>query len=225
MKIFAAVLLAVCMSAGAAQAKVMHRLGMHHHRHMRMAACAEGAVKAGCVCKAASGAQAMRKAGHCCHELRGMCTVYYGPAWPGFYNNRWNGGGFGPAIHRPRSDQSGIAGGSKSGGLRRGTRRARAFNYRHHPEVRATDLGCFRDRQLTMHKSATADLCGAPRRMQAGVPRAPPFEARRLRCLAPQGDGLVGSKIVQSSAANSCFSQSMNARTCGRSRARLGRTR
>ncbi|MFY9895184.1 MAG: hypothetical protein WAK63_13740 [Xanthobacteraceae bacterium] len=24
--------------------------------------------------------------------------VYYGPAWPGFYNNRWNGGGFGPCY-------------------------------------------------------------------------------------------------------------------------------
>ena len=24
--------------------------------------------------------------------------TYYGPAWPGFYNNRWNGGGFGPCY-------------------------------------------------------------------------------------------------------------------------------
>ena len=24
--------------------------------------------------------------------------VYYGPDWPGFYNNRWNGGGFGPCY-------------------------------------------------------------------------------------------------------------------------------
>lgn len=23
---------------------------------------------------------------------------YYGPAWPRFYNNRWNGGGFGPCY-------------------------------------------------------------------------------------------------------------------------------
>src|SRR5208282_4827378 len=69
MKIFAAVLLAVCMSAGAAQAKVMH-----HHMHMRMAACAEGAVKASCVCKAASGAHAMCKAGQWCHSFAGMCT-------------------------------------------------------------------------------------------------------------------------------------------------------
>ncbi len=75
MKIFAAVLLAVCMSAGAAQAKVMHRhMHMHHHMHMRMAACAEGAVEASCVCKAASGAHAMCKAGQWCHSFAGMCT-------------------------------------------------------------------------------------------------------------------------------------------------------
>ena len=23
---------------------------------------------------------------------------YYGPAWPGFYRGRWNGGGFGPCY-------------------------------------------------------------------------------------------------------------------------------
>ena len=23
---------------------------------------------------------------------------FYGPAWPGFYRNRWNGGGFGPCY-------------------------------------------------------------------------------------------------------------------------------
>ncbi|HEY4140422.1 MAG TPA: hypothetical protein VGM57_03355 [Pseudolabrys sp.] len=23
---------------------------------------------------------------------------YYGPAWPGFYHGRWNGGGFGPCY-------------------------------------------------------------------------------------------------------------------------------
>jgi len=69
MKIFATVLLAVCMSAGAAQAKMMH-----HHMHMRMAACAEGMVKASCVCKAASGAHAMCKAGQWCHSFAGMCT-------------------------------------------------------------------------------------------------------------------------------------------------------
>jgi hypothetical protein len=23
---------------------------------------------------------------------------YYGPAWPGFYRSRWNGGGFGPCY-------------------------------------------------------------------------------------------------------------------------------
>src|SRR5208282_1045488 len=75
MKIFAAVLLAVCMSAGAAQAKVMHHhMHIHHHMHMRMAACAEGAVKASCVCKAASGAHAMCKAGQWCHSFAGMCT-------------------------------------------------------------------------------------------------------------------------------------------------------
>jgi hypothetical protein len=77
MKMFAAVLLAVCMSAGAAQAMkhhpMMHHHHMHHH-HMHMAACAEGAVKASCVCKAASGAHAMCKAGQWCHSFAGMCT-------------------------------------------------------------------------------------------------------------------------------------------------------
>jgi hypothetical protein len=24
--------------------------------------------------------------------------IYYGPAWPGFYEHRWNGGGFGPCY-------------------------------------------------------------------------------------------------------------------------------
>jgi hypothetical protein len=28
------------------------------------------------------------------YELNG--PHYYGPAWPGFYRGRWNGGGFGP---------------------------------------------------------------------------------------------------------------------------------
>jgi hypothetical protein len=78
MKIFAAVLLAVCMSAGAAQAKMMmHHPMMHHpmmHHHMRMAACAEGMVKASCLCKAATGAHAMCKGGQWCHSFAGMCT-------------------------------------------------------------------------------------------------------------------------------------------------------
>ena len=30
------------------------------------------------------------------YEMNG--PLYYGPAWPGFYNNRWNGGGFGPCY-------------------------------------------------------------------------------------------------------------------------------
>jgi hypothetical protein len=83
MKIFATVLLAVCMSAGAAQAMMMkhhpmmHHPMMHHSMHMRMhhmGACAEGMVKASCVCKAASGTHAMCKAGQWCHSFAGMCT-------------------------------------------------------------------------------------------------------------------------------------------------------
>jgi len=72
MKVFAAVLLAVCMSAGAAQAMMMK-----HPMHKRMmAACADGAAaKASCVCKSASGAKAMCKAGQWCHSFAGVCTM------------------------------------------------------------------------------------------------------------------------------------------------------
>lgn len=62
MKIFGAVILAVCLSAGAAQAKMMHH-------HMRMAACGDGMVKANCMCKAA-----MCKKGMWCHTFIGACT-------------------------------------------------------------------------------------------------------------------------------------------------------
>ena len=30
------------------------------------------------------------------HYYRVFGPQYYGPAWPGFYRGRWNGGGFGP---------------------------------------------------------------------------------------------------------------------------------
>jgi hypothetical protein len=30
------------------------------------------------------------------HYYRLYGPQYYGPAWPGFYRGRWNGGGFGP---------------------------------------------------------------------------------------------------------------------------------
>jgi hypothetical protein len=30
------------------------------------------------------------------HYYRTYGPQYYGPAWPGFYRGRWNGGGFGP---------------------------------------------------------------------------------------------------------------------------------
>ena len=30
------------------------------------------------------------------HYYRTHGPQYYGPAWPGFYRGRWNGGGFGP---------------------------------------------------------------------------------------------------------------------------------
>ncbi len=64
MKVFAAVLLAVSLSAGAAQAKMMH-----------MAACGDGMVKASCMCKAAmGGAHGMCKKGMWCHTFTGSCT-------------------------------------------------------------------------------------------------------------------------------------------------------
>ncbi len=65
MKIFAAVLLAAFLSAGAAQAKMMH-----------MAACADGMTKANCMCKAAAGkAHAMCKKGMWCHTFSGSCSM------------------------------------------------------------------------------------------------------------------------------------------------------
>jgi hypothetical protein len=68
MKMFATVLLAVCMAAGAAQARTMA------HKYMT-APCAEGAaVKASCLCKSASGAHAMCHKGQWCHSFMAMCT-------------------------------------------------------------------------------------------------------------------------------------------------------
>ncbi len=69
LKKFAVVLVAVTMSAGAANAM------MAHHKHMAMAACAGwGAAKATCMCKAASGpAKAVCKAGEWCHTFNGTC--------------------------------------------------------------------------------------------------------------------------------------------------------
>jgi hypothetical protein len=65
MKIFAAVLIAVCVSAGAAEAKAKHML----------AACADGAAaKATCLCKSSSGTKAICKAGQWCHTFAGMCS-------------------------------------------------------------------------------------------------------------------------------------------------------
>ena len=34
------------------------------------------------------------------HYYRLYGPRYYGPAWPGFYRGRWNGGGFGPCWTR-----------------------------------------------------------------------------------------------------------------------------
>jgi hypothetical protein len=31
-------------------------------------------------------------------DVNGPLYQFYGPAWPGFYHNRWNGGGFGPCY-------------------------------------------------------------------------------------------------------------------------------
>jgi hypothetical protein len=69
LKKFAVVLVVVTMSAGAANAM------MAHHKHMAMAACADGAAaKATCVCKAMSGpAKATCKAGEWCHTFSGTC--------------------------------------------------------------------------------------------------------------------------------------------------------
>jgi hypothetical protein len=84
MKKFALVLLAVCMTAGAASAMdtmkkpmhpMMHKPMMHHHMMMHhWAACGEGMVKASCVCKGAT-AHAMCKAGQWCHSWAGACTM------------------------------------------------------------------------------------------------------------------------------------------------------
>jgi hypothetical protein len=64
MKIFGAVILAVCLSAGAAQAKMMH-----------MAACGDGMTKMNCMCKAGHGAMhSMCKKGMWCHTWTGACT-------------------------------------------------------------------------------------------------------------------------------------------------------
>jgi hypothetical protein len=82
MKKFAVVAIAVLMSAGvagAASAKMMHKpmhVPMHHAMHMRMHApvCAEGMVKAACLCKGGT-AKAMCKGGQWCHSFAGVCTM------------------------------------------------------------------------------------------------------------------------------------------------------
>jgi hypothetical protein len=95
LKIFAAVVLAISMSAGAASAMTAkdkkhpmmahsHKHGMmaHHHKHAMMAhrrrhmlpACGEGMVKAACVCHAMSSKMhQMCKAGQWCHTYAGAC--------------------------------------------------------------------------------------------------------------------------------------------------------
>jgi hypothetical protein len=83
MKKFALVLVAVCMTAGAASAMdnmkkpmhpMMHKPMMHHHMMHHWRACGEGMVKASCVCKSAT-AHAMCKAGQWCHGFAGVCTM------------------------------------------------------------------------------------------------------------------------------------------------------
>ena len=67
MKILTAVVFAICLSAGAAQAKMMHK--------MAMAACGDGMAKATCMCKAAMGpGHAMCKKGMWCHTFTGTCS-------------------------------------------------------------------------------------------------------------------------------------------------------
>jgi hypothetical protein len=74
MKKFAAVLLAVCMSAGVASAApMMHKPMMHHHMHM-WPMCKEGMNKMACVCKGAT-AKAMCKGGQWCHTWAATCTM------------------------------------------------------------------------------------------------------------------------------------------------------
>jgi len=90
MKLFTAVILAVSPAAvGAANADapapmtkkpMMHKPMAHHmtmHKPMmhHWAACAEGMVKAGCLCKSATGPKAMCKAGQWCHSFAGVCTM------------------------------------------------------------------------------------------------------------------------------------------------------
>jgi len=68
MKTFAVVLFAIAVSAGAANARAVA------HPHKMMAACADGAAKASCVCKATQGAgKTVCKAGEWCHSWSGTC--------------------------------------------------------------------------------------------------------------------------------------------------------
>ncbi len=66
MKKLAVVLVAVSMSAGAANARVAHP-------HKFFPVCSEGMVKASCVCRAASGAHQLCKPGQWCHPFQGVC--------------------------------------------------------------------------------------------------------------------------------------------------------
>jgi hypothetical protein len=66
MKKFAVVLFAISMSAGVANAKVMHP-------HKYYPVCADGMVKASCVCKSAAASHMLCKAGQWCHTFEGVC--------------------------------------------------------------------------------------------------------------------------------------------------------
>ena len=69
LKICGATLLAIVLSVGMAQARV----GVAHpHKHL--GACADGAVKASCVC-GAKGHSQVCKAGQWCHGFEGACRA------------------------------------------------------------------------------------------------------------------------------------------------------
>jgi hypothetical protein len=64
LKICGATLLAIVLSVGLAQAKVVP--------HKRLGACADGQAKAACVC-GAKGHSQVCKAGQWCHSYEGAC--------------------------------------------------------------------------------------------------------------------------------------------------------
>ena len=91
--LFALIALAVCLSMAApAYAAVAHKKPRHAYRHERYQPRSYGFLP---------GVRTPRQIERDrARQYYASGPHWYGPAWPGFYHGRWNGGGFGPCYTR-----------------------------------------------------------------------------------------------------------------------------